>query len=84
MFERAESGAIERAQSAHTRSPTRSAGQIAPVPAAAIALQRAAGNRLAARELSRWAAHPDKDNKGQFMSDEMADAWNRFNPPLSK
>lgn len=55
-----------------------------PSPAGALALQRAAGNRAAARVLSRWSAHPDKDKKGQFMSDAMAASWNKFNPPLSK
>lgn len=34
--------------------------------------------------LARWAAHPDKDKKGQFMTDEMAGEYNKFNPPLSK
>jgi len=47
-------------------------------------LQRAAGNRAAARVLARWAAHPDKDKKGQFMTDAMAASWDKFNPPLSK
>jgi hypothetical protein len=56
----------------------------APSAAAALGLQRAVGNRLASRVLSRWSPHPDKDKKGQFMSDQMAEDWNRFNPPLSK
>jgi hypothetical protein len=56
----------------------------APSVADALALQRALGNRSASRVLTRWAAHPDKDKKGQFMTDGMADEWNRFNPPLSK
>jgi hypothetical protein len=55
-----------------------------PVQAKALALQRAAGNRAASRVLSRWAPHPDKDKKGQFMTDRMAAEWNRLNPPLSK
>jgi hypothetical protein len=54
------------------------------LPANVLALQRAAGNRATARMLSRWSAHPDKDKKGQFMTDEMAGSWNKFNPPLSK
>jgi hypothetical protein len=62
--------------------PTRLPGS--PSAARALALQRAAGNRAAARVLSRWSAHPDKDKKGQFMTDEMATSWNKFNPPLSK
>jgi len=49
-----------------------------------IALQRSAGNRATARALARWAAHPDKDKKGKFMTDGMAEEWARFNPPLSK
>lgn len=66
----------------------------APVPVAsrvpgsaqgeALRLQRSAGNRAVVRMLSRWAAHPDQDKKGQFVSDQMAADWNRFNPPLSK
>jgi hypothetical protein len=63
-----------------TQSP-RTAG---PSPAGALALQRAIGNRATGRILSRWAAHPDKDKKGQFMSDAMAASWDKFNPPLSK
>jgi hypothetical protein len=83
-----------------TRSPApdRSAPRRAPAPAErgaetaaggpllarGIALQPAAGNRAAARVLSRWAAHPDKDKKGVLMTDEMVGQWNKFNPPLSK
>jgi hypothetical protein len=55
-----------------------------PTPAQALALQRAVGNRAAARVLSRWAAHPDKDKKGVLMPDAMAGEFVRFNPPLSK
>ena len=66
-----------------TNAPARVARSAAPA-AAALALQRAAGNRAAARAIARWAAHPDKDKKGQFMTDGMAESWNRFNPPLSK
>ncbi len=55
-----------------------------PSPAAALELQRQVGNRATARVLTRWAAHPDKDKKGQFMTDENAAEWNRFNPPMSK
>ena len=53
-------------------------------PESIIGLQRSAGNRATARALARWAAHPDKDKKGQFMTDGMAEEWSRFNPPLSK
>ena len=53
-------------------------------PESVLALQRSAGNRATARALARWAAHPDKDKKGKFMTDGMAEEWSRFNPPLSK
>ncbi len=69
---------------ASAQQPARPARLPGPSPAAALALQRAAGNRAAARVLSRWSAHPDKDKKGQFMTDAMATSWNKFNPPLSK
>ncbi len=62
----------------------RAARGAGPAAAEALALQRAVGNRSASRVLSRWAAHPDKDKQGQFMTDAMAADWNRFNPPLSK
>lgn len=52
--------------------------------AGALRLQQSAGNRAVLRMLSRWAAHPDTAEKGQFMTDQMAADWNRFNPPLSK
>ena len=58
---------------AHARSPT----------ANALALQRAVGNRAAARMLSRWAAHPDKDKKGVFVPDEVAQGYVHFNPPTN-
>lgn len=74
--------APRRAAPSSGRTPSpRTAG---PSPAGALALQRAVGNRATARILSRWAAHPDKDKKGQFMTDEMASSWDKFNPPLSK
>jgi hypothetical protein len=62
-------------------APARTAG---PAPSAALALQRAVGNRAAGRVLARWAAHPDKDKKGVLMPDAMAAEFLRFNPPLSK
>lgn len=67
-----------------TAAPSRSARASGPSPADALSLQRTIGNRAATRMLARWAPHPDKDKKGQFMTDEMATDWNRFNPPLSK
>jgi hypothetical protein len=66
------------------QQPARAARVAGPSPAGVLALQRAAGNRAAARLLARWSAHPDKDKKGQFMTDAMAASWNKFNPPLSK
>jgi hypothetical protein len=57
-------------------SPTR-----APVVATrAQALQRTMGNRA----LARWAAHPDKDKKGQFMPDVVAADFTKFNPPKNE
>jgi hypothetical protein len=58
-----------------------SGGPAPPTPAQALALQRAIGNRAAARTLARWAAHPDKDKKGQFLTDSAAAEYMRFNPP---
>ena len=74
--ERRQSRSQQRASAAGERAirpapgrPARSAG---PSASDAIALQRAVGNREAARVIARWAAHPDKDKKGQFMTDGMA------------
>jgi hypothetical protein len=82
---------LARSAARESQSPVRSAppaltsaATAHPSPAGAIALQRAIGNRAAARLLSRWAAHPDKDKKGVLMTDEMAAEFLRFNPPLSK
>ncbi len=77
----------DQASTARRRTSTRSpapgpAG--GTLPAQVLALQRTAGNRAAGRTLARWAAHPDKDKKGVLMSDEAADGYNRFNPPMSK
>jgi hypothetical protein len=71
----------EAAPASRSGAPVRVA---APAPAQALALQRAAGNRAAARVLSRWSAHPDQDKKGVLMADETAAAFVRLNPPLSK
>jgi hypothetical protein len=63
-------------------SGNRSGGRVlTPSPAQTIALQQAAGNRAATRALARWAAHPDKDKKGELMPDEVAAEYERFNPP---
>ena len=77
-------GKPQRRADAGSGGRTPSPGTAGPSPAGALALQRAVGNRAAARILSRWAAHPDKDKKGQFMTDAMASSWDKFNPPLSK
>jgi hypothetical protein len=51
-------------------------------PAArALTLQRLAGNRVAARVLSRWVAHPDTEKKGVMVPDAAAEDYTRFNPP---
>jgi hypothetical protein len=68
------------------RDPTVSHAAAQPVPVAApvaraLALQRAVGNRATARELSRWAAHPDKDKKGVLVPDVVAEGYLHFNPP---
>ena len=74
----------QRERSAAVRTVTPAGQTLDRSVASVIALQRAAGNRATARALARWAAHPDKDKKGQFMTDGMAEEWSRFNPPLSK
>lgn len=73
-----------REPSAETRAVTPARQSLDRSAESVIALQRAVGNRATARALARWAAHPDKDKKGQFMTDGMAEEWSRFNPPLSK
>ena len=55
---------------------------VARSPAArALTLQRLAGNRVAARVLSRWVAHPDTEKKGVMVPDAAAEDYTRFNPP---
>jgi hypothetical protein len=71
---------VQRSQtSPKAAPPSRSA--IAGAPGRALALQRLVGNRAAARVLSRWAAHPDKEKKGVMVPDSAAEDYNRFNPP---
>lgn len=77
-----------------TRAAERPAGAPAPTArratargphaAAAIALQRAAGNRAAARVLARWIKHPDQEKKGVVVPDVVAAEYNRFNPPKNE
>jgi hypothetical protein len=86
--ERARSEAQPR-QAPPTSTPGQKATQppqpgVRPTPAEALALQRAVGNRAAARTLARWAAHPDKDKKGQFLTDSAAAEYMRFNPPKNE
>jgi hypothetical protein len=52
--------------------------------AAAIALQRAVGNRAAARILARWTRHPDQEKKGVMVPDVVASEYDRFNPPKNE
>jgi hypothetical protein len=60
--------------------PAPSAPRSGPV-ARALALQRLAGNRAAARVLARWTAHPDAEKKGVMVPDAAAEDYTRFNPP---
>jgi hypothetical protein len=62
-------------------APARKSG---PSPAQALALQRAAGNRAAARVLSRWTKHPDKEKKGVMVPDSSATEYDHFNPPKNE
>jgi hypothetical protein len=52
-----------------------------PAPAQALALQRLAGNRAAARVLARWTKHPDAEKKGVMVPDVVAVEFEHFNPP---
>ena len=54
------------------------------LPQRALALQRLAGNRAAARVLARWVKHPDPDKKGVMVPDVAAEDHARFNPPQNK
>jgi len=74
----------EREQQPAAEAPKRRAPSrlsVAGAPGRALALQRLAGNRAAARVLSRWAVHPDKEKKGVMVPDSAAEDYNRFNPP---
>jgi hypothetical protein len=82
MAERTRSEGPDSTPATHPRIQT--AARQSPAVAGAMALQRAVGNRAATQVLQRWAAHPDKDKKGVFMPDAIANEFNRFNPPLSK
>lgn len=56
----------------------------APSPRQVLALQRAVGNRAAARVVARWARHPDDAQKGVMLADDAAAELLRFNPPQNK
>lgn len=56
----------------------------APLAQAAVALQRAAGNRTAGRVLRRWVKHPDQEKKGVMVPDVVAAEYSRFNPPKNE
>jgi hypothetical protein len=59
-------------------------GRAPTLPERALALQRLAGNRAAARILARWVKHPDPDKKGVMVPDVAAEDYARFNPPQNK
>ena len=69
--------AVSRPSGAPARTP-------GPTPAEALSLQRAAGNRAAARTLARWTKHPDPDKKGVLLPDVVAAEYLRFNPPTNQ
>ena len=64
-----------------TRAPNALPLTPAPAPAQALALQRLAGNRAAARVLARWLKHPDAEKKGVMVPDVVAAEFEHFNPP---
>jgi hypothetical protein len=68
------------------RAPAPAAPERRPAgpAAAALALQRSAGNRVAGRMLARWQAHPDKEQKGVTVPDSVFDAYTHFNPPKNE
>jgi len=70
-----------KAPEAPARAP---AAKPTTVAARAIALQRAAGNRAVGRLLARWAAHPDKEQKGVMVADSSAAEYIHFNPPKNE
>jgi hypothetical protein len=71
----------QKAPEAAARAP---ASKPSTMAARAIALQRSAGNRAAGRVLARWAAHPDKEQKGVMVADSSAAEYTRFNPPKNE
>jgi hypothetical protein len=75
-----------RTSEQQTSPPLRATSVRAPVSVAAraLALQRSAGNRAAARELARWAKHPDPEQKGVMVPDSSAAEYTRLNPPKNE
>lgn len=78
--EQAEQTAGKRPPAAASASSARAGG----LGASAAALQRAVGNRAAARVLARWVKHPDADKKGVMVPDVVAEDFTRYNPPQNK
>jgi hypothetical protein len=78
----------EAARSDESKAPEAPARPAAAKPttmvARAMALQRAVGNRAAGRMLARWAAHPDKEQKGVMVADSSAAEYTHFNPPKNE
>jgi hypothetical protein len=72
----------QKAPEAPSRAPA--PGKPTTIAARAMALQRAVGNRAAGRMLSRWAAHPDKEQKGVMVADSSAGEYTHFNPPKNE
>jgi hypothetical protein len=70
-----------KAPEAPTRAP---ATKPTTMAARALALQRSAGNKAAGRVLARWAAHPDKEQKGVMVADSSAAEYTHFNPPKNE
>jgi hypothetical protein len=88
MNERAHTTGAEaraaRDQPAARAAPGAPARRPGPSPARALALQRAAGNRAAARVLARWTTHPDPEQKGVMVPDSVAAEYTRLNPPKNE
>jgi hypothetical protein len=87
MHERAHTDADDtraREQPAPKQPPGAPARRPGPSPARALALQRAAGNRAAARVLARWINHPDPEQKGVMVPDSVAEDYTRLNPPKNE
>ena len=83
-FRRAERTAQPAAGAHSPVSASGSAGRAGDLASRAAALQRAVGNRAAARVLARWVKHPDADKKGVMVPDVVAEDFTRFNPPQNK